>query len=173
MLMRKKYTGLANCYAFSIKLPTDPQTGEPFQKRPQPGDFSDGYASPDLDGFMEKVYNECDADLEGLSKNIINAVIEDGQVLGFTITKADSANACAKGGAWVIALGFGYDLSTGHRDYHWWRRMECGFWFHKNGGDSVSPFDDLGRYITDPQKCNRGLYSYFLGYFLIEPTQNK
>jgi hypothetical protein len=51
------------------------------------------------------------------------------------------------------------------QDYHWYRKHSEGFWGHKPGSTSAKNTDNSGRVIADPQKCDRGHYTQFCGYF--------
>lgn len=102
----------------------------------------------------------------GQVKNaIINGVKADGNQLGFSIEKVDSASYPAEAGQWVVALGFSFDAV----DYHWWRRMPNGLWFHKPGEAPVNALDCSGNLISDPGNCDRGMYDQFFGYYLVTP----
>lgn len=61
--------------------------------------------------------------------------------------------------ALVIAPGPGFV------DFHWYRKMQGGFWGHKPGPTAVRNVDNSGILITNPATCNRGPYTIFCGYF--------
>ena len=165
----KEYAGLANCYAFAFNLKVDPRTGEIFQERPQPGCFSGGY-SPYYDGVLENIANKVDPDIKGLGEDVYNTIKRDGAALGFrNISSITSADYSTTEGQWVIAIAFGFDEKRGRTDYHFYKRMESGYWFHKDGASDVLATDSSGSCILDPRLCNRGFYSEFIGYFLVTP----
>ena len=51
------------------------------------------------------------------------------------------------------------------RDFHWYRLNKEGFWSHKPGSTPVRNVDNSNRVITNPETCNRGIYTQFCGYF--------
>ena len=163
------YPGMANCYAFAFNLPMDPRTGKPFNRKPQPGEFSGNSCNDDLDDIVRAALLGRNVTVGEVRDIIINAAQADGQVLGFTIEEVDSANYPTQDGQWVVALAFGFE-QTGRNDYHWWRRLPGGYWFHKPGEGSVEALDSSGNIIFDPGKCDRGYYTNFMGYFLITPS---
>lgn len=162
----------ANCTAFAYKLENDPRTGNPFQEKPQPGEFAGKSCIPDLDAICMDILSGKRVTIETVENVIINAAKADGNVLGFEISEVESADYPTKGGQWLVALGYGiYEDVYGYNyDYHWWRRMDDGIWFHKPGTHAVQAYDSSGKIITDPGTCNRGVYQYFLGYYLVTPT---
>jgi hypothetical protein len=55
-------------------------------------------------------------------------------------------------------------------DYHWYRK-HADFWGHKPGQTAARNVDSSGNVITDPERCDRGPYTDFCGYFLIPKSQ--
>ena len=158
------YKRMANCYAFAFKLTKDPRTDKAFTEKPQPGEFGGAY-------YFDTIIDIGEAQGGIISyKDVKNAIMSgvnaDGSQLGFSVKEVNSASYPAESGQWVVALGF----SSNVLDYHWWRRMPNGLWFHKPGEDPVSPFDCSGNLIFDPGNCNRGIYDQFFGYFLVTPN---
>ena len=165
----KEYAGLANCYAFAFKWKVDPITGEIFKDRPQPGGFSNKNCNAALDAILYGLCNETSFDAGLIRETIITSVIADGKNLGFTVQRVYSADYPVAGGEWLVALGFGYNIEPANRDYHWWRRTDSGYWLHKQG-DTVYAVDDANNLITDPAACYSTEYPYFIGYFVVTPT---
>ncbi|MBB5159109.1 hypothetical protein [Saccharopolyspora phatthalungensis] len=62
----------------------------------------------------------------------------------------------------LVALVMAPDI-----DYHWYRihTHEEGFWGHKPGGTAARNVDNSNRLITNPETCDRGMYTQFCGYF--------
>jgi hypothetical protein len=56
------------------------------------------------------------------------------------------------------------------QDYHWYRKHPD-FWGHKPGHTAARNHDSSKRIITDPERCDRGPYTDFCGYFLIPKSQ--
>ena len=50
-------------------------------------------------------------------------------------------------------------------DYHWYREQIGGFWGHKPGSTEAKNTDNSGSLITNPETCDRGIYTVFSGYF--------
>lgn len=50
-------------------------------------------------------------------------------------------------------------------DYHWYRKQKEGFWGHKPGRTAARNVDNSNRVITNPETCDRGIYTQFCGYF--------
>ena len=152
----KPYSNQANCYAYAMKLENDPRTGQPFTRKPQPGDFSgNGLIARDLKGTPETV-----------KKAINEKVSADAKVLNLNYTEVDSANHIPKAGNWVVALAYASDGS----DYHWWRKNDDGTWSHKPGSTPIIHWDASDNTITDPANCDRGIYDCFLGYYEVGPN---
>jgi hypothetical protein len=64
---------------------------------------------------------------------------------------------------WKVALAFAkYDA-----DFHWYRLNNDGLWLHKPGGLRIRDYDDSCRIIYNPETCNRGRYTEFVGFFMI------
>ena len=55
-------------------------------------------------------------------------------------------------------------------DYHWYRKHET-FWGHKPGSTAARNVDNSGNIITNPETCDRGMYSEFTGYMLIPKSK--
>ena len=159
------YRAKANCYAFAFKMANDPRTGDAFTQKPQPGEFSGISLYNSIYNLQEQ---ETEILLVQINRIIIDAVVADGETLGFTIVPVDSADYPTQDGQWLVALAFGSD-DYGF-DYHWWRKMDNGFWYHKPGSSPVRNKDSSGQLIKDPGMSDRGMYQYFFGYYLVTPT---
>lgn len=146
------YSGAANCYAYALKQTVDPKTGQPFTKKPNPGSFS---GNPLSNSDLKKM---------DVKKEIISRVETDCTALNLTIEEVGSNAYICEDGEWLIALAFAPDY-----DYHWYRKDEDGTWSHKPGVTAVSRVDQSRNIIYDPQKCDRGEYYEFMGYFAISP----
>lgn len=60
-----------------------------------------------------------------------------------------------------IVPGFG-------SDFHFYVKDKNGFWSHKPGTTNPTIFDDSGNTIKDPAKCDRGIYTNFVGYYVMK-----
>lgn len=72
------------------------------------------------------------------------------------------ALVCYKTGWWIFTS----------QDYHWYRQDADGYWSHKQGTTAVKRTDESGKLITDPENCDRGSYTNFVGYFAVTPWSN-
>lgn len=72
------------------------------------------------------------------------------------------ALVCYKTGRWIFTS----------QDYHWYRQDADGYWSHKQGTTEVKRIDNSGMLITDPETCDRGNYTNFVGYFAVTPWSN-
>ncbi len=159
------YARAANCYAYAFHMEVDPRTGDYFDSKPQPGDFS---------GTEDQFYQDKSLGLppELIRRRILGAVKRDGRVLGYSIKQVASADYQTSEGQWLVALAFSLNKDNYIKsDYHWYRRDENGTWSHKPGATSICYADGSGNPIFDPARCNRQVnntnYSQFWGYFII------
>lgn len=54
-------------------------------------------------------------------------------------------------------------------DYHFYRQDQSENWSHKPGLTAVTDLDSSGKPISGVDKCNRGSYVVFYGYYAITP----
>jgi len=86
-----------------------------------------------------------------------NAAIDDGLVWkGATLP---SPPYCSSGGHLVCLVIWPYV------DYHWYRLDTGGKWSHKMGDSPATNKDNSDDEIDDPETCDRGSYTTFVGYF--------
>lgn len=71
-------------------------------------------------------------------------------------------NECFTGYQYLVALAI-----APNQDYHWYRFCANGRWCHKPGHTPARNFDNSGLLITNPQTCNRGIYTLFCGYMWV------
>ena len=57
-------------------------------------------------------------------------------------------------------------------DYHWYRQDSDGLWSHKPGVTEIRRTDNSNKLIVDPQSCDRGDYTAFVGYYAVTPWNN-
>jgi hypothetical protein len=55
----------------------------------------------------------------------------------------------------------------GGTDFHWYRRDADGSWSHKPGSLAPRQLDASNQPITNPAACDRGKYTNFCGWFLV------
>lgn len=162
---RSKYNGLRfakskfekhsnnNCYTYAINQHVNPYTNKPYE--------SYSYCQPGLLGGVGK-YNRkhFDTDFDVYLK-YIQADLYD---IGYNITVSTYDEYVEDDKAWKIAFCFerGYD-------YHFYRQNKDGTWSHKQGSSKVVRFDNSGNTIYNPEECDRGAYSTFVGFYIIKP----
>ena len=131
----------ANCYAYALNG-TSPKRGHKLQ----PGEIS-GRKFSSL-----------------TCRNIINAAYRDMPKLDYKLRRS-SYNERPGYREYKVAL------VIGRYDYHWYRQDKDGGWSHKRGLSELSYRDASGKYIYDPDVCDRdyGNLSYptFCGYYII------
>ena len=148
-----EYSGGANCYAYALKLSVDPRTGKSFTNKPQPGEFS---------GKVTTAYLDTTAKTVDVKMEMAETVERDCEVLGLTFEEVSSNAYVCEEGEWLVALAYAPGI-----DYHWWRKNEDGTWYHKPGTTPIQTADSSGNIITDPRECDRGIYTEFLGYYVV------
>ncbi len=89
-------------------------------------------------------------------KEVQNAALTDGLSL---VTHSNAA--LARGDGWYVALA----VAPGE-DYHWYRQDADGCWSHKIDKLEVIDVDESGATVTDPETCNRGVYTDFCHYMI-------
>lgn len=53
-------------------------------------------------------------------------------------------------------------------DFHWYRKGQNGYWSHKPGGSAVTNLDSSAAIISDPRTANRGPYTDFCEFMVVE-----
>ena len=152
-----------NCYAFALKEPKNPMSGEVYNRRPFPGMFSHGN--------RESIYILEDVLENGSTqeqKNLLSKLImDDAEQLGLDMREVD-ADYNPQQDEWIIAMvATPSDNSSQPSDFHFYRKGENDVWLHKQGITEVKNTDASGNLIYDPAKCNRGGYDNFLGYYVV------
>lgn len=145
-VIRQYFPELWNSYNFKIIQNNNCYSyacNDPFDHigKPQPGEKSN-------DRFFS-------VNVEGVTK----ASVSDGMIKA----KVDEqGNPIKRRGYYLVALA----IAEGY-DYHWYRQDENGEWTHKRGSTEAINIDSDGKKITNPEKCNRGFYTQFGGYFYV------
>lgn len=149
-----------NCYAFVLDAEKDPRTGEKFTDKPYPGMFSGMSGREIQHAYMDAV---ADRDIDKAKKGIVKCIKDDLKVLGKEFEEVDSKDYQTKPGERLISIS----ASSLIDDFHFMRRGDHGTWYHKEGVTFPKDVDGSMQTIYDPEKCNRGLYDMFLGYYVI------
>ncbi|HJB81589.1 MAG TPA: hypothetical protein H9711_00340 [Candidatus Mediterraneibacter intestinavium] len=155
-----------NCYAYAMQWNRDPITGKKFSMRPFPGMLTE---EAEGTGNMDVVKSEVEllaAIAEGGERGkeiLMGRIRDDLESAGMEIKEVDSASYRPEEGKWLIAVAANPD--RGMEDFHFYRKGEGDYWTHKEGVTEVSRLDKSGERITDPEKCNRGDYRNFYGFY--------
>ena len=155
-----------NCYAYAMQWNRDPLTGKKFSMRPFPGMLTQEAAGT---GNMDMVKSEAGllaAITEGGERGkevLMGRIRDDLESAGMEIKEVNSASYRPEEGKWLIAVAA--NPARGMEDFHFYRKGEGDYWTHKEGVTEVSQLDKSGERITDPEKCNRGAYRNFYGFY--------
>ena len=145
----EKYCWNNNCYTYAINQPINPYTNKPYENYAhcQPGNLGGkGSEYGNLRCSVESI-NFAKLDLKELGYDIIESSLEE---------YVDDTNC------WKVAFCYS------NNDYHWYRQNIDGTWSHKWGTEEVKYRDEDGNIIRNPEKCNRGRYKNFVGFYLIK-----
>lgn len=131
----------ANCYAYALNVKSKTRG-----HKLQPGEIS-GRTFTDL-----------------TCRDIIDAAYRDMPELDYTLRRSSYSETPGY-------REYKVALVVGRYDYHWYRQDKDGGWSHKRGLSELSYKDASGKYIYDPEECDRdyGNISYptFCGYYII------
>jgi hypothetical protein len=144
-----------NCYTYAINQPFNPYTNEPYSEyiQCQPGYLGGKGETPESTIF---------------DKRIIDLARKDLKLLGYELVESTLEEYIDEEVCWKVA--FCYDDSC---DYHWYRQNFNGTWSHKIGTKPVKNIDEDDNIISNPEKCNRGVYKNFVGYYIIKRIINE
>lgn len=140
-----------NCYAYALNLiypkyielcKNNNIDDDEFCKfvRPQPGLYS---------GYKKFKKNS----------NIEKRMIKDNP----SIIKTEYNILCPRG-YYKIALVI---EKNNKKNYHFYREDKNKLWSHKDGWTKATNKDINGNLIYDPYKCDRGVYDFFIGYYMV------
>lgn len=141
-----------NCYAYALNNQVKPGTNKVWIMQ-QSGEYSQTVAYPFtkeiLKNAVTKDFSQYNLDYD---TNLIFKEVEKYSVV-------------PEGTYKVALVSYTYD-------YHWYRQDSDGYWSHKLGTTVVRRTDNSGDLILDPETCDRGLYSNFLGFYAVTPWNN-
>lgn len=149
-----------NCYGYALNNQVHPGTNTLWKKQ-QPGE----YAGKTITECTEKVLVEAvenDFSKYSTYKNSVYKFEPIGKYEKCPEGTYKVALVCYKTGWWIFT----------DQDYHWYRQDSDGYWSHKQGITAVKRTDYSNNLITDPETCDRGPYTNFVGYFAITPWSN-
>lgn len=99
-----------------------------------------------------------------------NTFAQPGRKSGRTFVYTGSSMAAAlHGDSWNDSCSGAINLDVAlviwpGKDFHFYRMCGGNHWCHKPGHTPARNTDDSGRLITNPQYCNRGPYTMFVGF---------
>ena len=149
-----------NCYTYALINETDDTTTETLSRALDPGSLSGKK-------YSNYILYYAPSEVE---REFVQRITADAEALGYIcIGVEDVTNYTPADGNWLIAVA--YCPNPSQADYHFWKRHADGTWSHKPGSNEIMFTDFAGNIITDPNTCNRGRYSEFIGYFEIGPNR--
>lgn len=110
---------------------------------------------------------------------ITNTIAQPGRGSGspFSVLQCNDVGAAAqRDGLGAVASPSGNPPANSHfaalvmapgQDFHWYRFDSNGRWSHKPGGTPATDRDNSGQVILNPEIADRGIYTDFCGYFLV------
>lgn len=145
-------TMINNCYAYALNNQVYPGTNEIWFKQ-QPGQYSNTNYHPLTKAILKNAVTQ---DFAKYNKDYgTNLIFKEVGKYSFV----------PKGSYKVALVSFS-------GDYHWYRQDADGYWSHKPGRTAVRRTDNSGNLIIDPETCDRGLYTNFLGFYAVTPWNN-
>ena len=104
-----------------------------------------------------------------------NTYAQPGRSTGHIYSAFTCANVTAaiKSDGWAASCRASNNLSIclviwPNRDFHFYRFCSGGRWCHKLAGAPAKNTDESGRSISNPQTCNRGVYTQFCDYWFAD-----
>lgn len=153
--------GKPNCMAYAYGMPKNAD-GTLYKEKPCPGHFAGLDASQELDEIME--YGS-DKEIKAVFEKYMKM---DFDALGKDIVEVDSASYKPKNNERMIALATSPHIPAIGSDFHFYVKDKNGYWSHKPGIQNPTIFDESGNTIKNPSECNRGMYSRFIGFYVIK-----
>lgn len=150
-----------NCMAYAYGMPKE-LNGTAYKHKPCPGHFAKLNTSEELSEVME-----CG------SPKIIKETFEkymtmDSKALGKELIEVSTDYQPQKGERMFALVTAPYIVPGFGSDFHFYVKDKNGFWSHKPGTTNPTIFDDSGNTIKDPAKCDRGIYTNFVGYYVMK-----
>lgn len=118
-------------------------------------------------------YNNC---YNYAANHRTNTFAQPGRYVGRTFVRPPSCSSVSTGAiydGWRNNCQYYRNLSIclviapqrGLEDFHFYRKCSSGRWCHKPGKTAARNTDNSGKYITNPETCDRGNYANFCGYY--------
>lgn len=159
--IKRKYESKRNnnCYTYAINQHKNPYTKKPYIKYDhcQPGYLGGQGESVDYNYRHEqKLLTRC---------NVLRMARRDLRKLGYSMLKTTYEKYITNKDCWKVALCLAKD------DYHWYRQNANGTWSNKRGPSKVTNRDYDDKIIHNPETCDRGKYTTFVGFYLIKKIE--
>ena len=158
--IKRKYESRENnnCYTYAINQPINPYTKRPYADYDycQPGYLGGKGESLDFD------YTQNIKDSKNKRCQILNLARKDLRKLGYKLLRTTYEKYIRDKDCWKVALC----LSSS--DYHWYRQNDDGTWSNKKGAHKVTNKDYSGEIIHNPETCDRGKYTTFVGFYVVK-----
>jgi len=138
-----------NCYTYAINQPLNPYSKSKYL------DYA--HCQP---GYLGGKGIDPGCDIKPNDK-LIDLAITDLNNIGYELIKSSYEEYIKDQECWKVAFCY---CSA---DYHWYRQNIDGTWSHKKGTHAVTNIDDDGNIIYNPETCNRGRYTEFVGFYII------
>lgn len=154
-----------NCMAYAYGIPKE-LNGTAYKHKPCPGHFAKVDASEELSEIMEY------GSPKTIKQTFEKYMTMDSKALGRELVEV-STDYQPKEGERMFALVTAPHIVPGFgSDFHFYVKGKNGFWSHKPGVTNPTIFDDAGKTIKDPSKCDRGIYTNFVGFYVMK-AKNK
>lgn len=150
-----------NCMAYAYGMPKE-LNGTAYKQKPSPGHFAGLDTSEELGTIME--YGS-DKEVKAVFEKYMKM---DFDALGKKMVEVDSASYQPQKNERMFALVTSPRIPGFGSDFHFYVKGKNGYWSHKPGTTNPTIFDESGNTIKDPSKCNRGMYSRFIGFYVIK-----
>ena len=150
-----------NCLAYAYGMPKEPD-GSKFDTRPCPGHFAG------IDDLSELSYV-----MEHGSPQEIKAIFEEYMSLDFDALGKEMREVPPDYQPQKGERMFALATTSGHipflgSDFHFYLKGDNGYWSHKPGVTNPTIFDNSDNLIKDPTECDRGIYTNFVGCYVIK-----
>jgi hypothetical protein len=89
------------------------------------------------------------------------AEVRRGAIADCLVDGPDEPVCPAQGHLVALVVAPGYD-------FHWYRKDKRGWWSHKPGGTAATDRDNAGHLIRDPRAADRGPYTDFCGFMIVQ-----
>lgn len=150
-----------NCMAYAYGIPKN-LNGTAYKQKPCPGYFAGIDTSEELSEVMEN------GSPRAIKMTFEKYMTMDFDALDKKIVEVSNDYQPQKGERMFALVTAPYIIPGVGSDFHFYVKDKNGFWSHKPGTTNPTIFDDSGNTIKDPSTCNRGIYTNFVGFYVIK-----